>query len=102
MASERARPRAPPFIDPPGYARHRPEATLLYQVIERHYPELVAAREAAGRPLPKYVQEEFEAYVKCGRLGMAFCACAARAATPRSRVRSAVPAAFVPPAERGG
>jgi uncharacterized protein (DUF885 family) len=28
MASERARPRAPAFIDPPGCARHRPEATL--------------------------------------------------------------------------
>ena len=34
MASERvARPRAPPFIDPPGYARHRPETTLLYQLV---------------------------------------------------------------------
>ena len=32
MASERARPRAPPFIDPPGYARHRPEETPLYQL----------------------------------------------------------------------
>jgi ribosomal protein S27E len=72
MASERARPRAPPFIDPPGYARHRPEATLLYQLVERHYPEFVAAREAAGRPPPKYVQEEFEAYLKCGRLEHGF------------------------------
>jgi len=49
MASERTRPRAPPFIDPPGYVRHRPEATLLYELVERHYLELVAAREAAGR-----------------------------------------------------
>src|SRR5687768_11159503 len=72
MASERARPRAPPFIDPPGYARHRPEATLLYQLVERHYPELVAVREAAGRLLPKYVQEEFAAYLKCGRLEHGF------------------------------
>jgi hypothetical protein len=39
MASERGRPRAPPFIDPPGYVRHRPEATLLYQHVERHYPD---------------------------------------------------------------
>jgi hypothetical protein len=52
MASERARPRAPPFIDPPGYVRHRPEATLLYHIVERHYPAFVIAREAAGRPLP--------------------------------------------------
>jgi ribosomal protein S27E len=72
MASERARARAPPFIDPPGYARHRPEATLLYQLVERHYSEFVAVREAAGRALPRYVQEEFEAYLKCGRLEHGF------------------------------
>lgn len=45
MASERA----PPFIDPPGYARHRPEQTLLYPLIEQHYPAFLAARAAAGR-----------------------------------------------------
>ena len=72
MASEWARPRAPPFIDPPSYVRHRPEATLLYHIVERHYPAFVIAREAAGRPLPKYVQEEFEAYLKCGRLEHGF------------------------------
>jgi ribosomal protein S27E len=72
MASERACARAPPFIDPPGYARHRPEATLLYKLVERHYPEFVAARNGAGRPLPKYVREEFEAYLKCGRLEHGF------------------------------
>jgi hypothetical protein len=73
MTRERAtRPRAPPFIDPPGYTRHCPEATLLYQLVERYSPELVAAREAAGRPLPKYVQDEFAAYLKCGRLEHGF------------------------------
>jgi hypothetical protein len=40
------------FVDPPGYARHTPEATLLYQLVERYYPELLAVREAAGRALP--------------------------------------------------
>lgn len=49
-----------------------PEATLLYQLVERYYPEFVAAREAVGRPLPQYVQEEFEAYPKCGRLEHGF------------------------------
>jgi len=34
----------------------------------RRGPELVAAREAAGRSLPRYVQEEFAAHLKCGRL----------------------------------
>jgi hypothetical protein len=54
-----AQQRAPPFIAPPGYARHRPEQTLLYQLVERHYQAFLAAREAAGRPLPKYVWEKF-------------------------------------------
>ena len=26
---------APPFLDPLGYARHRPEATLLYWLVQR-------------------------------------------------------------------
>ena len=73
MAGKRAAARrAPPFIDPPGYARHRPEETLLCRLVEQHYPAFLAARAAAGRPLPKYVQEEFEAYLKCGRLEHGF------------------------------
>jgi hypothetical protein len=64
--------RAPAFIDPPGYARHRPEQTLLYQIIAQHYPAFREAREAEGRPLPRHVQEEFEAYLKCGRLEEGF------------------------------
>ena len=46
--------RAPPFLDPPGSARHRPAATLLYQLVERHYPAFRALRTEAGRPLPEY------------------------------------------------
>lgn len=71
MAARRAE-RAPPFIDPPGYARHRPEHTLLYQIIEQHYAAFREARAAEGRPLPRHVQEEFEAYLKCGRLEEGF------------------------------
>lgn len=73
MASGRAAARrTPPFVDPPGYARHRPEETLLYRIVEEHYPALVAARDASGRPLQRYVREEFEAYLKCGRLEHGF------------------------------
>ena len=28
------RPRAPPFIEPSGYAQHRPESTLLYHTAD--------------------------------------------------------------------
>lgn len=54
------------------YARHRPEQTLLYQVVERHYPLFLAELEGQGRTLPKYVQQEFEGYLKCGRLEHGF------------------------------
>jgi ribosomal protein S27E len=72
VAARVRRPRAPPFLDPPGYARHRPESTLLYRLVERHYPAFRALRCESGRPLPEYVEQEFEAYLKCGRLEHGF------------------------------
>jgi ribosomal protein S27E len=45
---------------------------LLYQVVERHYPAFVAALGARGGMLPGYVEEEFAAYLKCGRLEHGF------------------------------
>ena len=71
-ATRARRARAPPFLDPPGYARHRPEATLLYQLVERHYPAFREMRAEAGRPLPDYIEQEFDAYLKCGRLEEGF------------------------------
>ena len=35
VAVRARRLRAPHFLDPSGYARHRPDARLLYQLIER-------------------------------------------------------------------
>jgi ribosomal protein S27E len=61
-----------PFLDPPGYAWHRPEATLLYQLVGQHFPAFRELRAEAGRPLPAFVQEEFEAYLKCGRMEEGF------------------------------
>jgi ribosomal protein S27E len=54
------------------YARHRPERTLLYQLVEEYYPELQAQLAARGTALPGYVEREFEAYLKCGRLEHGF------------------------------
>ncbi len=50
------------------YQRHRPEQSLLYQVIEQHYPVFSTHLAEQGRGLPEYVQREFEDYLKCGRL----------------------------------
>ena len=71
-AAAAPRARAPAFVDPPGYARHRPETTLLYQLVEQHYPPFRELRAEAGRSLPDYVEAEFDAYLKCGRLEEGF------------------------------
>ncbi len=54
------------------YARHQSEKTLLYQVVDEYYPKFLAALSESDKSLPKYVQDEFEAYLKCGRLEYGF------------------------------
>jgi hypothetical protein len=54
------------------YERHRPEKTLLYTLIEQHYPALIDQLEAQGKNLPLHVHQEFEAHLKCGRLEHGF------------------------------
>jgi len=43
----------------------RPETSLLYRLIAAHYPAFRDRRAAETRPLPRYVEEEFEAYLRC-------------------------------------
>jgi hypothetical protein len=71
-APDRDIAQAKDFIAPPGYRRHRPEATLLYQLVSEHYAGFRDRRAAEGRPLPRYVEDEFEAYLKCGLLEYGF------------------------------
>jgi hypothetical protein len=49
-------------------ARHRPKDTRLYRLVEQHYPAFVAHLSEQGKALPPYVEQEFEAYLKCCRL----------------------------------
>jgi hypothetical protein len=39
-------------ISLPQYERHKPEQTLLYQIIEQYYPAFSRLMEQQGRPLP--------------------------------------------------
>jgi hypothetical protein len=48
-------------VAPVRYARHQPETTLLYQLVERHYPDFLVALSERDRSLPLYVEKEFEA-----------------------------------------
>jgi ribosomal protein S27E len=54
------------------YHRHRPEQTLLYQIVKEYYPAFTAHLAEQGRELPGYVRREFEGYLKCGRLEHGF------------------------------
>lgn len=48
------------------YIRHRPEQTLLYQLVERYYPDFSRLMLLQGTPLPAYVAREFEDYLGLG------------------------------------
>ena len=54
------------------YKRHRPETTLLYQLVERYYPDFIVNLAEQGKYLPKYVQREFDEFLRCGRLEHGF------------------------------
>ena len=57
---------------PVHYERHRPEHSLLYRLVDEHFPAFKAQLEAQGTDLPHYVEQEFEDYLKCGRLEHGF------------------------------
>ena len=44
---------------PQEYRRHRPEATLLYQVIEEYWPEFQVELTGRGKSLPAYITAIF-------------------------------------------
>ncbi len=54
------------------YRRHRPEDTLLYQVIEQYYPQFAELMRRQSRPLPSFVHREFIDFLTCGRLENGF------------------------------
>ena len=59
--------------DAPTYERHRPEQPPpLYALVDEHFPRFLERLEADGVSLPHFVKEEFEAYLKCGRLEYGF------------------------------
>ena len=54
------------------YRRHRPEKTVLFEVIKKHYRTW---RNTTENPIPKYIERTFEKYLDCGNLAKGF-ACA--------------------------
>jgi hypothetical protein len=54
------------------YQRRRPELTPCYRILQEELDTFLADRQAEDRPVPDYVVEEFEAYLKCGILSHGF------------------------------
>lgn len=52
--------------------RHKPEETRLYQIISQHWQTFLLERAEEGRDVPKYIVNEFEAYLRCGILAYGF------------------------------
>ena len=71
--------RAPAPDDTPAhYERHRPEQTMLYQLVQQHAATFFAqAEDAAGADLPDFVSDEFDAFLNAASWRTASCACAA-------------------------
>ena len=58
---------------PVHYERHRPEQSTLYRLVQQHCASfLEQAERAAGAKVPRFVQDEFEAFLKCGILAHGF------------------------------
>ncbi len=67
-----ALPRAP-VPNAVHYERRRPEQTILYQLVQEHLESFLAQVETStGAPLPQFVKDEFDAYLKCGILAHGF------------------------------
>ena len=73
------------------YQCHQPEKTLLYQLVSSYYPAFTEYLAREGKVLPNYVQREFEAYLKCGRLEHGFLRYGARTATRNAWWHSVAP-----------
>ena len=64
----------PPLRRRSEYRRREPEETLLYQVVSTHLDDFLAraADLADGSGLPRFVERELRAYLKCGILEHGF------------------------------
>ena len=58
-----------------GYRRREPERTVLYELVAQHAQTMLAEVRAAdpeGGGLPRYVERELTAYLRCGVLAHGF------------------------------
>jgi hypothetical protein len=77
-------PQRGPDGAPLHYERHRPEQTTLYRLVQQHAASFIAHTEAStGSELPRFIKDEFEAFLQCGILAHGFVAPPLRRMRPR-------------------
>ncbi len=64
------------------YQSHRPEQTLLYQIVDEYYPAFAALMAEQGKELPGYGNGNLKNFSNAGGWSMAFYGFAASLATP--------------------
>ena len=58
------------------YKPRWPENTVLHRIVSNHLEDFLNhAREQYERPLPRYVEREFRAFLKCGQFEAGFLRC---------------------------
>lgn len=57
---------------PSHYEHHKPEGTLLYQIVEEYWPVFQNELGAQGQSLPHFEANKFDEYLKCGKLEHGF------------------------------
>ncbi len=60
----------------PAYAPRRPTETVLYGAVRANLETFLAhTRETYAKPLPRYVEQEFRSFLKCGVFAHGFARC---------------------------
>lgn len=54
------------------YERHRPEETLIYQVVAKNLKSFIQKCEESGHHVPNFIKKEFECFLRCGVLSYGF------------------------------
>lgn len=66
-------PQRAPGGAPFRHERHCPEQTSLYRLVNQHAASFIADTEAStGAELPRFIKNEFDAYLECGILAYDF------------------------------
>ena len=61
-----------PVPPSPCYSPRRPETTVLHQTVREHLETFLARARDEQRPVPRFVEREFRAYLDCGIFARGF------------------------------